>query len=63
MTILKIPDMHCEKCVERITAALNAEKLKFKVSLDDKTVEIDGGDDDVKKAAAALYEIGFDAVK
>ena len=29
MTILNVPDMHCSKCVERITNALNAAGLKF----------------------------------
>ena len=35
MTILNVPDMHCSKCVERITNALNAAGLKFTVSLED----------------------------
>ena len=42
MTVLKAEDMHCEKCVERITKALSGAQLDFKVSLEDKTVTIDG---------------------
>ena len=61
MTILNVPDMHCSKCVERITNALNAAGLKFTVSLEDKTVAIDGGAADVEKANAELDDIGFDA--
>ena len=60
MTILNVPDMHCSKCVERITNALNAAGLKFTVSLEDKTVAIDGSAADVEKAKAELDDIGFD---
>ena len=42
MTKLSVPDIHCEKCVERITKALTAENLKFQVSPADKTVTVDG---------------------
>lgn len=61
MTTLKVPDMHCEKCVERITNALNAAKLTFQVSLKDKTVIIDGRDGDVKIAVDAMDDLGFEA--
>ena len=61
MTILNVPDMHCSKCVERITNALSAAGLKFTVSLEDKTVTIDGSAADVEKAKAELDDIGFDA--
>ena len=42
MTVLKAEDMHCGKCVERITKAMEREGLKFEVSLENKTVTIDG---------------------
>lgn len=61
MTVLKVPDMHCEKCVSRITGALSGEGLKFSVSLGDKTVSVDGPDSDVEKAREALDDIGFTA--
>ncbi len=63
MTTLKVPDMHCEKCVERITNALNATNLSFQVSLVNKTVTIDGNDDCVKTAVEELDDLGFDAVE
>lgn len=59
MTVLKVPDMHCENCVKRITKALKDEEINFKVSLGDKTVEIDGDEIAVEKAVAALDDIGF----
>lgn len=61
MTVLKVPDMHCEKCVSRITNALNEAKLKFTVSLADKTVTVEGGDADVEKARSELDDLGFTA--
>ena len=48
MTTLKVPDMHCEKCVARITKALTEAELKFEVSLAEKT-------------RAELDDIGFTA--
>lgn len=53
--------MHCEMCVKRITNTLNEAGLKFEVSLSDKTVKVDGSDEDVKKAITELDDIGFEA--
>lgn len=61
MTALKVPDMNCEHCVSRITKALAEQKLNFKVSLVDKTVEIDGDETAVKSAVTAMDGIGYDA--
>ena len=63
MKVLKVEDMHCEKCVERINKAMNEEGLDFKVSLADKTVTIDGCEHCVKTAVATLDDLGFDAVE
>ena len=63
MTVLKAEDMHCEKCVERITKAMTAAGLDFKVSLEDKTVSIDGCDSCVAKAKEILDDLGFDVVE
>jgi copper chaperone CopZ len=63
MTTLKVPDMHCEKCVERITNALNAANLSFQVSLENQTVTIDGDENCVKTAIEELDDLGFEAVK
>lgn len=61
MAILKVPEMHCEKCVERIENALNEGGLKFSVSLSEQTVTVDGCDSCVKSAVSLLDDLGFSA--
>lgn len=63
MTVLKAEDMHCKKCVERITNALEREGLKFEVSLDDKTVTVDGDDKAVATAKELMDDLGFETVE
>ena len=63
MTVLKAEDMHCEKCVERITKAMEKEGLKFKVSLENKTVTIDGDENAVATAKELMDDLGFDTVE
>ncbi len=60
-TVLHVPEMHCNKCVERITNRLNEEKLDFTVSLDAKTVTVSGDEGCVKTAVSALDDLGFSA--
>ncbi len=62
-TKLNVPDMHCNKCVERITEALSSENLSFQISLENRTVEIEGADKEVSTAISALDDLGFDAVR
>lgn len=62
MTKLSIPEMHCEHCVARIQKALEDAGLSFTVSLEDKSVTIDGAQDCVKKAVEELDDLGFSAV-
>ncbi|HJD22548.1 MAG TPA: heavy-metal-associated domain-containing protein [Firmicutes bacterium] len=62
MTTLYVNEMHCAKCVERITKALTAAGLDFSVSLDDKTVTINGCDHCVQTAVQELDDLGFTAV-
>ncbi len=62
MKVIKVEDMHCEKCVERITKLLTEEGLTFEVSLADKTVSIDGCDHCLKTALEALDDLGFEGV-
>ena len=62
MKVIKVADMHCEKCVERITKLLTEEGLKFEVNLADKTVSIDGCDHCLKTALDALDDLGFEGV-
>ena len=58
MTTISVPDMMCENCVKRITNALTAAELKFSVSLDTKTVTVDGCDNCVKTAVSELEDLG-----
>ncbi len=59
MTQIKVPDMHCEMCVKRITSALTEAKLNFSVSLENKTVSIDGDENALKQALLELDDLGF----
>lgn len=59
MKTISVPDMMCENCVRRITEALTAADLKFSVSLETKTVEIDGCDSCLKTAMGELEDLGF----
>lgn len=61
MTTLKVPEMHCNHCVSRISNALKEAGLAFTVSLEDKTVTIDGCSSCVAKAKAELDDLGFSA--
>lgn len=63
MTTLKVEDMHCSKCVERIHNALEAADITHEISLDDKTVTIDGCEKCVAAAVSELDDIGYEAVE
>ena len=62
MTVIKVADMHCEKCVERITKLLTEEGLDFSVNLAEKEVIINGCEHCVKTALEALDDLGFEGV-
>lgn len=59
MTTIKVPDMMCENCVKRITSALTGAELKFQVSLEAKTVTVDGDEASVSTAVSELEDLGF----
>ena len=61
MTTLKVNEMHCEKCVQRIKKALDAEGMGYTISLENKTVTIDGCAHCVKTAIGILDDLGFSA--
>ncbi|MBE6344613.1 MAG: heavy-metal-associated domain-containing protein [Spirochaetaceae bacterium] len=61
MIILDVPEMHCTKCVERISEALSKENLQYKVSLEEKTVTIDGCEKCASTAINTLEDLGFEA--
>ena len=56
---ISVPDMHCNKCVERINKALDETGIKYEVSLDSKTVTVDGCDHCLKTALTELEDLGF----
>ena len=56
---ISVPDMMCENCVKRITAALTEAELKFEVTLADKTVTIDGCQHCLQTAMGELEDLGF----
>ena len=62
MTVIKVADMHCEKCVARITNLFTEEGLDFAVSLEDKAVTVNGCEHCVKTALEALDDLGFEGV-
>lgn len=56
---ISVPDMHCENCVKRISNALTAAKLNFTVSLEEKTVSIEGCEHCLATAITELEDLGF----
>ena len=56
---ISVPDMHCEKCVERINKALLDTEIKFEVSLESHTVTVDGCEHCLKTALTELEDLGF----
>lgn len=63
MRILKTEEMSCNHCVERIHKALEAAEIKHEISLENKTVSIDGCDHCVTSATEILDDLGFTAVE
>ena len=61
MTTIKVPDMMCENCVKRITNALTAAELTFRVDLAAKNVTVTG-DADLAALKAAITEAGYQVV-
>ena len=62
MTVIKAEDMHCEKCVERISKAMSEAGLDYEVKLDSKEVLVEGCDQCVKTALDILDDLGFEGV-
>ena len=58
-TKILVPDMHCEHCVNRINNALTLEGVNFSVSLEDKTVTINGCENCLTKAKQTIEDLGF----
>lgn len=57
MATIKVQNMNCGKCVERIKNALTAAQIECEVCLENKTVTVA---DELEQAAAnELDDIGF----
>ena len=59
MNEIRVPDMHCEMCVKRITKALTPLVPDLTVSLDEHLVRFGGGSELLAPAKAALEKLGF----
>ncbi len=59
---IKVNDMACAHCADRIKKGLDAAGLDNVVSLEDKTVKINGCEKCVSKAMAVLDDLGFEEV-
>lgn len=63
MTILKVEEMNCDHCVNRIHNLLEELGMVHEVNLENKTVSIDGSADIIQKAIIELDDIGYTAVQ
>ena len=61
MTVLNIKEMSCNHCVQRINTLLENLSIKHTISLDDKTVTIDGSQNEVNRVIEELDDIGLTA--
>ena len=61
MKKLSVATMRCEKCVARISGALEEAGIAFEISLEDKLVSVD--ESKVAEAIEALDDLGFEAVE
>ena len=59
MITFKVSNMRCIHCEKRINDALEAAGIKAKVNLESKTVQV--AQEDEKKVAEILDDLGFDA--
>ena len=59
MTILNIDGMRCGGCVARIEKALTEAGITHTVSLEAKTVTVEGDDAVVAKAMEEIEDLGF----
>ena len=56
---ISVPDMPCENCVKRNNNALEEAGIKFSVSLEEKTVTVDGCEHCLSTALSELEDLGF----
>lgn len=58
MKTWNVPDMHCERCVARITNALTEEGIAATVTLADQTVTVE--DAQAAQVREILDDLGFE---
>ena len=63
MKTYKCEEMMCNGCVNRIDKALTGAEIKHTISLENKTVTIDGCANCEKMAVELLDDLGFTAVE
>ncbi len=56
---ISVPDMHCENCVKRINSALSECGINYEISLENKTVTVDGCEKCLNTAISEIYDLGF----
>ncbi len=61
MVKLKVKDMMCEHCVNKIATALEAANIKNEINLDDKTVSVDVDKLQLLEVLETLEELGYSA--
>lgn len=59
MAVLKVEDMMCDHCVDRIKNGLEDVGIQAEVNLNDKTVSMDGDENVVEKVIEILGDLGF----
>lgn len=59
MAVLKVEDMMCDHCVDRIKNGLEDAGIQAEVNLNDKTVSMDGDENVVEKVKEILGDLGF----
>lgn len=62
MTIIKVPDIHCQGCANTIEASLAKAGVKGSVDFRFKTVAI-GNEADKAKAVKAIEDAGYTPAK
>jgi len=59
-TTIKVPDMHCQKCVERISKYIGMMGFSYEIDLENQTVTVE--DKYYAKTIEILDDLGFDPI-